>query len=140
MTIFTSRSPESYDPEPYVDATGRRYAHPSEFAVGTLDPRPEFEPTRDGFPWHEAGAPAFRRPHNSDTGTLVWAPRDRNRNRILIELRRATGGDQQGFFAEEVEAAYAVEGYYEALAATPAEIEHTRKVLTRLVNVYGVNA
>lgn len=151
MTIFTSRTPESYDPYPYRNtADGSRWPdNGGDPILLPHDPRPEFEPTRDPEPWathgennswrsttEEAhrilGDPAFYHPRFH----TEWAPRDRNRNRILIELR-ALGANLAGLTDTTV--AYTIAAMQMYVEATPAEVEHARKVLTRLANVYGVD-
>jgi len=146
MTIFTSRTAESYDPEPWKAPDDSRWSGRA-ITDGVYDPRPEFEPTHDPEPWATHGEnnkwrstteeahrilsdPAFYRPRFH----TEWAPRDRNRNRILIDVRAylSAGNDIRGWDMDVLPIAWR--------DATPAEVDHARKVLTRLVNVYRVNA
>lgn len=129
MAIFTSRSPESYDPEPWLDHWGGRVAEPFKGALALVyDPRPEFEPTRDAEPWL---APDGTRWQEKCITDEEWAPRDRNRNRILIAFRSDRDHIEMQrtpieWLADELEIVGAP--FY-----TPAEVEHARKVLSRLV-------
>src|SRR6187431_584350 len=82
--MFTSRTAESYDPQPWVDDEGNRYTEAEvvrhnglikrTLGIARRDPRPEFEPTRDKFPWAFDGVRAPVRP----SGDWRWAPRNRN--------------------------------------------------------------
>jgi hypothetical protein len=140
-----------FDPEPYVDATGRRYAHPSEFAVGTLDPRPEFIPSRDPEPWVDPdfyGSPyRIARVFSGTTpGVWRWSPRPEyarpEPNPILVdfranETRQATGTAKLArLWLSVLSDGRDWERHTGNRATSPTQIEHARKVLTRLVNVY----
>lgn len=148
MTIFKSRQ-VNLDPWPFVNpADGSRW-----YAEGGVcwpetgteaglvhewsstlvyDPRPEFEPTRDPEPWVD--------PLNRNRWGLgykerfVWAPRrkqfDTPVNRVLAQFRNNLPyyGESLAESAEwwVSDLAHCTEGF------TPDEIEHARKVLTRL--------
>ncbi len=103
---------------------------------GVYDPRPEFEPTRDPLP-HACQKCSGRWPVATDDprhGPSVWAPRreqfDTPVNRLLAFFR--------GYYeARMIPLARAARAAAESVDEmfgdyTPDEIEHARKVLTRL--------
>lgn len=139
---FTSRTAESYDPGEYnwsVEGLAER--------EGAWTPRPEFEPTRDEFPWRDPEFGLHYRYVGGDTDEpwecesggfygaqdLEWAPRDRYRNRILIALRKyvETSGDVIAE-ARAVENALNV-GLFEHIPW--AENQHARRVLALLTTL-----
>lgn len=151
MTIFKSRQ-VNLDPKPY-ELLGVRYE--SENGVNAhaasqprrFDPRPEFEPTRDPEPWIEAiplmygGHDLTRYPRRGDSRyEWRWAPRreqfDTPVNPILAEFRAGwpedrlddddTLGDYAWRWFDSISQPEARDYY------TPEQIEHARKVLTRL--------
>lgn len=154
--IFLSRRP-NLDPEPWTCEHGARFTdHDSAYdhspgddpeCGAILDPRPEQELTRDPLPFANR-IPGNRYPDIDSAAYLTgqrtpgdlysWAPRrdeyDTPVNRVLALWREATDGDMRGW------------GVWLALAGadmlrdgdtTPAEIDHARKVLTRLANLRG---
>lgn len=103
------------------------------------DPRPEFEPTRDPEPalCFICGTRAPGLGYDRicwDNGRLAscryeWAPRrwkfDRPVNRVLVLFRRDAEHNGIGSALE-------YDWPTKSVASSPAEIEHARKVLTRL--------
>ena len=94
------------------------------------EPRPEFEPTRDPEPWVTPGtfdAPGDTRHADRRTGNTRWAPRreqfDTPVNRVLVYFREKRRDVYDFLF--DLDSRWA-DGY------TFDEIEHARKVLTRL--------
>jgi hypothetical protein len=150
--MFTSRTAESYDPQSYIYFR-QRYAT-AETSAHHHDPRPDFEPTRDQYPYVDAAGYRYSIPEGGtawieadelgESGIteigpgLTWAPRDRNRNRILIDFRSTFPSavelspgydsiDHADSWLNSINERVA-QMYY-----TPAEIEHARRVLTLLV-------
>lgn len=153
MTIFKSRQ-VNLDPEPwrvdFVDGTSER--NPTMTPPATIfDPRPEFEPTRDSEPWLDPitkgdGEREVRwaTVDQSQRSWYEWAPRreqfDTPVNPILAAFR-AQDIDTADDFLWEVNRldglrleAQAAQRYYHGPRWTPAEIDHARRVLTRLYN------
>jgi hypothetical protein len=165
--IFTSRAPESYDPWPCVDAEGGRWdaeggvcwpesgpnaglVHEWSTAL-RYDPRPEFEPTRDKFPWAVILPPNLRINATARYATreeaeaawgapyvVRWEPRDRRRNRLLIALRLSVEGT--GRSPSEVARAWLsdlneVWTLHLDRGHLSDEIAHARKVLTLLATL-----
>lgn len=153
--IFTSRSAESYDPLPHLTHDGTRSAEPGDPALAWgYEPRPEFEPTRDPFPYvgldgfrysiPEGGtawieADEFEESHPTEIGgALTWAPRDRNRNRILIAFRGnrdKCDDDWLSWFLHEYN--HDFDAWVWDFDATPAEVVHAARVLTLLTVISG---
>lgn len=139
------------DPEPYRCASsgrrdGRVHGDP-ECDDCTLDPRPEFEPTRDPHPWLITGdglteADDYRIASLDWTSFWDWdtqeghyRPRrerfDTPVNPILVDCRSywAHHGDKlTAWHAMEYLNICAIE----KMDATPEQIDHARRVLTRL--------
>ena len=142
MTIYKSHQ-VILDPEPYTEAPGVR--HPAYASEGmpimhglVYDPRPEFEPTRDPEPYlfqghrYRADQVEGIRRNNSQRDVpakITWAPRreqfDTPANRVLVLFRR--DADHNG-----IDSALEYDWPTNSVASSPAEIEHARKVLTRL--------
>lgn len=149
MTIFTSRSAESYDPEPYMSGyplTGENFRHATSGPGRRYDPRPELEPTRDDLPWYctAGGHRCDSRIREATSGQgyathprtheWEWAPRDRNRNRLLVFFREAEGGWE----CDEIRLRlHGDSPWFEDMIPhlTPAEVEHARRVLTLLAKL-----
>lgn len=149
---FTSRTAESYDPQPwarmvpYATVLSERSAEPGPGRVH--DPRPEFEPTRDERPWY-AGTGTGEEPEQRfdyeqgldllfNDMALAWAPRDRNRNRILISLRTSlrVGSNPETAIRAHLHMTDPITDEHSTHGdLTVAEIEHARNVLTLLVAV-----
>ena len=128
MTIFKSRQ-VNLDPEPYFDGTFRS-AYPT---LCEYDPRPEFEPTRDPYPWLYSYGD--RSASNSSSGSARWVPRreqfDTPVNRVLEAFRADDAGEALAQTAIGwLNGGSMGDGY-----ATPDEIDHARKVLTRLAAI-----
>lgn len=137
--MFVSQIPNS-DPEPYYveDDYGHRIHVDGWFALddtATFDPRPEFDHTRDPEPWAFQGVRASVRP----SGDWRWAPRreqfDVPVNRVL-EAFRGIEADEPG------SAAYYLDSMRQNAPLfhrdfTTEEIDHARRVLSKLANVYG---
>lgn len=154
MSAFLSRRP-NLDPEPWLGVgrigNGKRRA---EYALGYEHrPRPEFEPTRDPAPWamlqvepiygtspeivmRDATAESMSPDENRDEW-IEWRPRreqyDTPVNRVLADIRAIVAhynppnrlGIYWGWLHDpEVDE-----------ADTPDEIDHARRVLTRLANM-----
>lgn len=135
MTIYKSRQ-VNLDPEPYVDpATGERFdrlfVKLNGTPITTHDPRPEFEPTRDPEPWcvpsgwqgeREARFSSYA--DAAEYGRVEWTPRreqfDTPINRVLVDARAIGWRDPNTL------------DQYPDTAWSADEIEHARKVLTRL--------
>ena len=153
MTIFTSQR-VNLDREPWVDDHGKRHATEEAWcdACGGcstyLRPRPEFEPTRDPFPYVSALGARYAYPGTLGRERLVWAPRreefDTPVNRVL-EAFRAVGDASAEEWAYCLSLAYSGESWpvvdhWDALEEAVEiigregadEIDHARKVLTRL--------
>lgn len=146
MTIFKSRQ-VNLDPEPWVDAeTGKRLDVGDTLTAiledrETIDsPRPEFEPTRDSEPWVNTFGNRVRSPGRTDDGEFIWAPRreqfDTPVNRVLVDFRAQW--DTCVTARERRDVAFAWKRDtgtgWNPLGATPDEIDHARRVLTRLAN------
>ncbi|UXO93891.1 hypothetical protein Pan2_72 [Pseudanabaena phage Pan2] len=151
--IFKSRQ-VNLDPEPWVahDPDGvptrlatRDSAHTAAWVWGIeWAPRPEFEPTRDEYPWLN---PTTNYRHRSawlaGENVAVWAPRreqfDTPVNRVLVEFRQGWAHDPTYGAANWLESlddpAWPVESVRNA---APDEIDHARKVLLRLISIASV--
>ena len=135
--IFKSRQ-VNLDPEPYVlyGYPERRYAI-AVSGVETYDPRPEFEPTRDPLPWMGKFGDAS---HSAIRGggfegeAFDWAPRreqfDTPVNPILAGLREDDSPNRATLLLDYLD--------HDAVFMTDwtsEQIDHARKVLTRLANL-----
>lgn len=94
---------------------------------GLVVPRPEFEPTRDPKPWLTPGtfdAPGDTRHADQRSGSSLWAPRreefDTPVNRVLVDARAIGWRDPNTL------------DQYPDTDWSADEIDHARKVLTRL--------
>lgn len=133
--IFKSKQVNT-DPEPYV-ANGNRY--PVErhraFGVAKFDPRPEFNVTRDQAPWREPGRHGGRYAEKFGNDD-IWNPRpefDHPVNRILVEFRQGRFASLDWFLHEYChDTDFWVWDGTDAENPTPDEIDHARRVLTRL--------
>lgn len=147
--IFKSRQ-VNLDPKPYMGWSGQRYAaderHTEGYGDGSFkyDPRPEFETTRDPYPYVTTLRNGFTlrtvnkisqsTDDGKDTGveSSNWAPRreqfDTPVNPILVALRKWLGGEKYS------RGDYAGFWFYADWEATAAQINHARRVLTRLEN------
>lgn len=136
--IFKSQQ-VNLDPEPWVNPkAGTRYSTEGGLLRDYL-PRPEFEPTRDPLPWYLDGnlvAPTLRADHRRDAG-YVWAPRreqfDTPVNRVLVFFRDYYEARMVPLAVAARNAASVVDEM--AADYTPDEIEHARRVLTRLARL-----
>lgn len=134
MTIFKSRQ-VNLDPEPWVAEFGTdRYILPDDTSKATVyDPRPEFEPTRDPWPYTHTGGSRHAFPGTLDGERLVWAPRreqfDTPVNRVLGEFRECDG-DPVAWLLWLDQTPISQMG----VDPTPEEVDHARRVLTRLAN------
>ena len=136
MTIFKSRQ-VNLDPEPWV-AWGVRY--PKKAGSAYYDPRPEFEPTRDLYPWSSADGPARYGSAPYPHATWFWNPRrdefDTPVNPILaafrgrLDYQRAVNPVSTSRLAEVWLSN--VPRYGGVPGATPEQIDHAHRVLTRL--------
>ena len=151
MTILKSHR-VNLDNTPWVGPTGERYATREQIKGRShYDPRPEFEPTRDPYPWvvstlNAGGLPDFRvvsleaareaMSYFEKFDFLVeWAPRreqfDTPVNRILADVRYERSGEPDlGLYYARWEQSIgdpAARRYWKS-----HEIEHARRVLTRL--------
>ena len=154
--IFKSRQVNP-DPKPYRRVNGPEYTPGQmprrshvvrERYVWTHDPRPEFEPTRDPMPYTRPdGSGRYAHPGTWCGQHLVLSPRreqfDTPVNPLLTELR----GDVERFSSLAAAVSdlldwlerYPKEGPVEGLdgkeiVLTKENIDHARKVLTRLAN------
>lgn len=155
MTRFKSHQ-VNLDKTPFVDESGNRYRGQSSDPADlyAYDPHPEFQPTRDPYPylvdpastWPEIApfrvrtrgeAEAITYRENFDV-TVTWAPRreqfDTPVNRILIDVRYERDGLTNPVALVTYYSAWEQSigdptalGYW-----TADEIEHARKVLDRL--------
>ena len=126
--IFKSQQ-VNFDPLPWVNPNdGARRAHQVKWISGpdVFDPRPGFESTRDPHPWLGLSAGRMTRySHNDDQDPRIeWAPRreqfDTPVNRVLVDARKIGWRDPK-----------TLDEFFDT-SWTPEEIEHARKVLTRL--------
>lgn len=143
MSVYKSRQ-VNLDPEPWVWADGGRAANNLDVEVAIWAPRPEFEPTRDPEPWAcqgmHGGVQCTKRaaePWMLDRAGRVWAPRreqfDTPVNRVLVHFRQMHGFRTDAFLVQAATAWCASpDDMVKAGAYTPDEIDHARKVLTRL--------
>lgn len=163
--IYKSRQ-VNLDPEPWVHYAYDGFSHERraspeplgeiEGGVADLKPRPEFEPTRDPFPWldpeegqrysldqesnlftHEEGD------YDLDAWPFVqWAPRreqfDAPVNRVLVDFRKhweplapAPGPREAQIYLEVTDLDG---GKKQPLYWSTKEIDHARRVLTRLAS------
>jgi hypothetical protein len=153
MAIFKSRQ-VNLDPEPYfIQEKGKYYSKEALLAdesevmwnIAILQPRPEFEPTRDPYPWacqalHDKGSCGRRaaQPYQLDRVGRAWAPRreqfDTPVNPILVTFRWAvtiSARTAPSLAREWIENPY----YQHSLTVSPDQIEHARKVMTRLASL-----
>ena len=156
MTRFKSRQ-VNLDPEPYVyghkdtrvDREQGEELALNGFAI-ELAPRPEFEPTRDPFPYVASLAGIDNRfsvagvkylPFVANYPELRWAPRreqfDTPINPILVEFRRDCESDIDGWTISEIAAHWCQSENVGDGYATPEQIDHAHRVLTRLANMNG---
>ena len=135
MTIFKSHQ-VNLDPMPAADYRGTRYVAEAYPKYAPLwDPRPEFAPTRDKRPWKLTSG--WREFPTLEAGTRrgylpVWMP-DREQfdtpvNPILVAFRAGTL-DVDWFLYE-----YNHDTDSWVWDRTPEQIDHARRVLTRLAN------
>ena len=132
--IFKSKT-VNLDPEPWVTPYGRTSSEPVN--GGDYQPRPEFEPTRDPAPW-TTDALGNSRAAEGGWGKR-WSPRreqfDTPVNRIMVEFREGWSHDPTYGAANWLisldDPTWDVRSVFDA---TPAEIDHARRVLTRLAN------
>ena len=150
--IFKSQQ-VNLDPEPWVGIRPLRHrvaAPPKRETYDTyhFDPRPELAPTRDPFPYayvHPNGNLGARMqdPDGLTDKEWEWAPRreqfDTPVNRVLVTFRSAVRLAARAHGERGLE--YAVEEYLWLIEQsgydkyyTPDEIDHARKVLTRLAS------
>lgn len=147
--IFKSHQ-VNLDPEPLERSwNGERAATYSGFINGTggyrYNPRSEFEPTRDPFPYtREDGSGRYAFPGKFDGKPLVFHPRreqfDTPVNRILVAFRKDRIEYYPAIPMKHLidEWLYIIDclplnGYSIAVGTfTEEEAEHARKVLTRL--------
>lgn len=145
MTIYKSRQ-VNLDPKPWVDAeTGKRLDVGDMLTAifddrETIDsPRPEFEPTRDPWPWlcdYEIDGKPVRSFFDGH-GRYTWAPRreqfDTPVNRVLSGVRE--DWQESNDLGHDLRAHalmwLSTEDDWEV---TPEEARHARRVLTRLAN------
>lgn len=150
-----------FDPESWVTEDGKRQATSEvPYRLGgrtyaDYAPRPEFIPSRDPEPWVDPdfyGSPyRIARVFSGTTpGVWRWSPRPEyarpEPNPILVAIRRAYSGGVNGATAASSVAEWVsgemVDGdpesliFYPEVKCDPAYIEHARKVLARLVNIY----
>lgn len=148
--IFKSRQ-VNLDPYPRVvfnPSGSGTYRMEAEFPHGVLDPRPEFEATRDPHPWCDAIG--IRRSHRAGFEYEWFEPRrerfDTPVNPILVELREAVAdwGDESpegnGPFALRYERwlGYAENGAF-GFEFSEQHRDHALRVLTRLVSLGNPN-
>lgn len=145
MTIYKSHQ-VNLDPEPYRNGLGERATTIDDLPHDEriwfdCDPRPEFEPTRDPEPYWFQGhryrsdqVEAVLR-NNSQRGApahIVWAPRreqfDTPVNRVLVLFRR--DAEHNG-----IDSALEYDWPTNSVASSADEIDHARRVLTRLANL-----
>lgn len=138
--LFKSRQ-VNLDPNPWVTPYGRVGAesvHGCQF-----DPRPEFEPTRDPYPWVMALGPWAGSRIDRQVPESEWSPRrdqfDTPVNPILERFRLRRSGflpDDELSVAEHARNWLAPANWERVQAsvsaATPEHIAHARKVLSRL--------
>lgn len=142
--MFLSQRPNN-DPQQWQHrVTGKRFPDPYEAGTeaGLCDdnPRPEFTQTRDPLPWIDARGIRWA---DSRVTNVTWSPRheefDTPVNRVLAAFR----SHYWSFRPENAEAwlkdmnegdGY---GFDATLSATDAEVEHARRVLSKLTAVYA---
>lgn len=149
MTIFKSKQVNT-DPHPYMEADGSRFLTPEAYYTGNprkFDPRPEFNVTRDKRPWDASRSRPSSfgqirewrrfasRAEGEGWGQIVeFDPRpecDHPVNRILVAFREDVKQLGESLLAT-------AEWYLLDLPQsgnTPDEIDHARRVLTRLANM-----
>lgn len=150
-----------HDPEPWVDRNGDRYAHPRLTGASlSFEPRVECIPSRDPYPYVEV-APGVgntgRRYTSREQATsinMTFRPRPEfarpEPNPILVAFREETDrtAEQAAYWSEalsrfQCDEPWSVGDYMDVLedvldaGCTPSQIEGARKVLTRLVAVFG---
>lgn len=138
--IFKSRQ-VNLDPEPYTydgfRATRAVAESQARWSAVEHVPRPEFEPTRDPKPYEWNGYRYTPEQRNTFPGQPCnWSPRreqfDTPVNPILVAFRRdqsEEGGQRHVLsWAEWLEYPTTLNRY------TPEQIDHARRVLTRLAN------
>lgn len=145
MTIFKSRQ-VNFDKTPWAGPEGRRtsFVNPASDAAQSggwrFDPRPEFEPTCDPWPHLDGLGNRHREAVVSADPYYCtrWAPRreqfDTPVNRVLVDVRAERDGLTNSVALVTYYSAWEQSigdptalGYW-----TADEIEHARKVLTRL--------
>ena len=142
--IFKSQQ-VNLDPEPYLREGGRRFRLNWQSAGLILAPRPEFEPTRDPYPWldkqtrNRYSAPGKRLSSNKP---WVYAPRreqfDTPVNPLLARLRVIHG--RKGFdYRTFLESLTGVDAWQWLDFASAAQVDHAVRVITRLVARAEVN-
>lgn len=133
MTMFSSRTAESMnrDPKPYL-VRGRRYPEgtlPYEALFGdspvSFDPRPEFTP-KTAHPANPILV-AFRE------GRVEDAPMDKD----ALDYLRALSPDQWVYASDQANDELNNADTGAAINATPEQIGHARRVLTRLATLKG---
>ena len=145
-----------FDPEPWVDSDGSRSAYIGGETPGVYLPRPGYIPTRDPHPWAtvDFDGSVYRLPEVPDEYAYLWhwSPRPEyarpEPNPILVALREyVTEATMEAFMwaaehwlwiIQDDPASYTEAGdMFRGANATPAQIEDARKVLTRIVGVFG---
>lgn len=156
--IFKSRQ-VNLDPGPWVDPTGKRWPRRA-LTDEVFDPRPEFEPTRDPEPytvrgdrnqWRESlseGQRILGDPIYHPRFKVEWSPRreqfDTPVNPILVCLRSVAGDgfrrdDLLNLLFEVNHPTHVLTGYV-VKNASSEQIDHARRVLTRLARFAEVSA
>lgn len=135
MTMFSSRTAESFDPEPYYQPQTRRRVPFIVDSETRYDPRPHFEPTRDPNETHWLDPMSGVRmtdPDGKVNGrSLAWQPRPEyarpEPNPILVGIRE---GDNSVEGALDMLHEDAREWWTPVVS--DAHIIHARRVLTLL--------
>lgn len=135
------------DLEPWVTHHGVRAAKPGEVALAwAYDPRPEFEPTRDPLPFiiHNSRGEGRRYSRREveplrESLSVEWAPRhdqfDTPVNRVLVSVReglKIRAGRERELIDLWLGNLRPISNPAQGFGVTEAEVDHARKVLTRL--------
>jgi hypothetical protein len=148
--IFKSKQ-VNLDPNPYVsEISGLRRPAPTDTnpSIWRYAPRPEFEPTRDPYPWRNRYDGSRWADPGIDLGAVMpgagvldWAPRrdqfDTPVNPVLAEFRKLWAGqvdmfDQAAELADNLGDVDYLWELQRDTDYTPNEVTHARKVLERL--------